>query len=366
MRFCFGQGSCTQLLGAGSAYVQAQKIAPTLEQKATLQYLFFQTPSFYETPQAPMLVTRSAISFQLGVPSNQWEAEVENWVQFLLAVTQTAITHIAAGPGIVRSGFDLLAEPLEWSGICKKQRIGAPNGYSNINASALIIVVAISTIIIFLNLSLVMTLKYLHRRNRLSSEVMAFWNHESILQVQRKAYEGAGYSSWQNRDAAVPRLENDILIPGLGTKEFEGRFTDEAPVETNTLLLQGLSTSSHTSCLPLLPSFSSNPHLPIASSAGEQKTVSLLDEVESKKQSHETSNTTDVQSRTTLLSRRTSEEQSSEPKTQYRTINMDNKAYVAVNPQPGLSDDKIGQENPDRSSLTLAIESASQAFPPSS
>src|ERR1700760_1523642 len=175
MRFCFAQGGCTQLLGAGSAYVQARKIAPTSQQNATLHYIFFQTPNFYEAPRAPMLVTRNAISFQLGIPSNQWEAEVQAWLRFLLAVTQTTITHIAAGPGIVRSDFDQLAEPLEWSGLCSRQRMGAPNGYSNINVLALALVVALSGVIILINITLVPTWKYLHRRNRLSSQVMVSW-----------------------------------------------------------------------------------------------------------------------------------------------------------------------------------------------
>lgn len=229
MRFCFAQGSCTHLLGAGSAYSLAQDIAPTSQQKAILHHLFLQTPTFYGATRAPMLVTRNADSFQLGIPSNHWEAEVKAWFQFLLAVTQTTIPYLAAGPGIVRSDFDQLVEPLAWPGLCHSQRMGAPDGYSNINLFGLVVVVALSGIIILTNLSLVPTLKYLHRRGLLSSLRMQSWIQESLLQVQRKAYEGAGYSEWLFLDADVPRIMDDVHIPGLGTGLFRARTDRRLP-----------------------------------------------------------------------------------------------------------------------------------------
>ena len=258
MRFCVAQGGCTQLLGAGSAYAQARKIAPTSQQNATLRYLFFQTPNFYEAPRAPMLATRNAVSFQLGIPSNQWEVEVEAWVKFLVAVTQTTITHIAAGPGIVRPEFDQLVEPLDWLDLCNRQRMGAPAGYSNINVFALALVVALSGIIILIDLSLVPTLSYLHRRYRLFQQVMVSWNQESILQVQRKAYEAAGYSKWLDRDAAVPRTHKDTMIPGLGTGEFAARMSGIVLVDRDARRSESALPSPSASYPPLPPSRSSN------------------------------------------------------------------------------------------------------------
>jgi hypothetical protein len=280
MRFCFAQGGCTQLLGAGSAYVQARNIAPTSQQNATLRYLFFQTPNFYEAPRAPMLVTRNPISFQLGIPSNQWEAEVQAWVRFLVAVTQTTITHIAAGPGIVRPDFDQLAEPLDWPGLCSGQRMGAPDGYSNINVFALVLVVGLSGIIILTNLSLVPTLKYLHQRHDLFQQLVVSWNHESILQVQRKAYEGAGYSEWLDRDAAVPKTNNNRPIPGLGTEEIAARIGSMVLVNPDATRPEGSLPSPITSHPPHPPHLSSDPQLPLACSAGDLEAVDVFEEME--------------------------------------------------------------------------------------
>jgi hypothetical protein len=213
MRFCFTQGGCTQLLGAGFADSQAQKIAPTSQQRAILHYLFILTPTVYGVTRAPMLVSRNANSFQLGIPSDQWEAEVKAWMNFLLVVTQTTITHIAAGPGIVRSDFDELVEPVEWPDLCSSQRMGAPDGYSNINIFGLVLVVLLSGIIILTNLILVPILKYRYRRNPQFSWRMTSWVQEGLLQVQRKAYEAAGFSDWSNLEASVPRTKE--LVPGL-------------------------------------------------------------------------------------------------------------------------------------------------------
>lgn len=280
MRFCFAQGGCTELLGAGSAYVQARKIAPTSQQNATLRYLFFQTPNFYEAPRAPMLVTRNAVSFQLGIPPNQWEAEVQNWVKFLVAVTQTTITHIAAGPGIVRPDFDQLAEPLDWPGLCSRQRMGAPNGYSNINVFALALVVALSGIIILINLSLVPTLRHLHQRHGLFKQVMVSWTEQSLLQVQRKAYEGDGYSKLWDRDAAVPKPNKNVPIPGHGIDESAARNGDMVLVDRDSRRPEDSLPSLGASHPPLPPPLSSHPHLPLACSAGDPEAVDVLEEVE--------------------------------------------------------------------------------------
>jgi hypothetical protein len=279
MRFCFAQGGCTQLIGARSAYVQARKIAPTSQQNATLRYLFFQTPSFYEAPRAPTSATRNAVSFQLGIPANQWEAEVQSWVKFLVAVTQTTITHIAAGPGIVRSDFDQLAELLDWPGLCSRQRMGAPEGYSNISVFTFALVVALSGIIILTNLSLVPTLRYLHRRHGLFQQVMVSWTQESILQVQRKAYESAGSSTWLDRDAIVPKTNDNMPIPRLGTEEFAARISGRVPIDRDAGRPKSSLPSPGGSHPPLLPHISSNPHLSLVRSAGDPEAIDVLEEV---------------------------------------------------------------------------------------
>jgi hypothetical protein len=241
--------------------------------------MFFQSPNFYEVTRAPMLVARNPASFQLGIPPNQWEVEVQNWVNFLLAVPQTTITHIAARPGIVRPDFDQLAEPLDWPGLCSSQRMGAPDGFSNINVFALALVVALSGIIILTNLSLVPTLEYLHRRHGYFEQLMVSWNHENILQVQRKAYEGAGYPQWLGRDAAVPKTNNNMPIPGLGTEELAARISRKAPVNCDASRPEGSLPSPVTSH-PHQPCLSSNHHLPLARSAKNVETLNRSEEVE--------------------------------------------------------------------------------------
>ena len=363
MRFCVAKGGCTQLLGAGSAYAQARKIATTSQQNATLHYLFFQTPNFYEAPRAPMLVTRNPISFQLGIPPNQWEAEVQAWVRFLVAVTQTTITHIAAGPGIVRPDFDQLAEPLDWPGLCNSQRMRAPDGYSNINVFALALVVALSGIIVLTNLSLVPTLRYLHRRYGLFQQLMVSWTQESILQAQRKAYEGAGYGKWVDRDAAVPKTDDDMPIPGLGTKEFEASIGGMVLVNQDTRYPEDSLPSPSTSRPLLPPTLSPNLNLPLAYSVEILETVDVLEEVEREDATNEGSSRLDMQSSIISVSASTSVGQVHSLDDQLMATNLKGEASNTIDQQPGLGN--IGPENPELEPPTPAIAPASQAVPPS-
>jgi hypothetical protein len=309
-----------------------------------------------------MLVTRNAVSFQLGIPPNQWEAEVQAWVKFLVAVTQTTITHIAAGPGIVRPDFDQLAEPLDWPGLCSRQRMGAPDGYSNINVFALALVVALSGIIILTNLSLVPTLRYLHRRHGLFQQVMVSWTQESILQVQRKAYEGAGYSEWLDRDAAVPKTNNNMPIPGLGTEEFAARIGGMALVNRDARRPEGSLPSPSASHPPLPPPLSSNPHLPLGCSAGDPEVVDVLEEVEREDATNESPSRPYIQSSIVSVSASTSVEQVHSLDNQLMGTDLKVEVSDAIYQKPGLGN--IGQD-PELEPPTLAIAPASQALPPS-
>ena len=361
MRFCFAQGGCTQLLGARSAYIQARRIAPTSQQNATVRYLFFQSPNFYEAPHAPMLVTRNAVSFQLGIPTNQWEAEVQNWVNFLVAVTQTTITHVAAGPGIVRMDFDQLAEPLDWPGFCSRQRMGAPDGYSNINVLALALVVALSGIIILTNVSLVPTLTYLHRRYGLFEQVMLSWTQDSILQVKRKSYKGAGYSKWPDRDAALPKTNNNMPIPGLVIEEFAARIGGIVLVDRDARRPEECLPSPGAPHPPRQPPLSSEPHLPLACSAGAPEAVDVLEEVEGEDSSKESPSHLDMQSSIASFSAHSSSGQVQSLDNQLMAKDLKGEVSGTVDQQPGL--DKAGQGALEVEPTSIAIAPASQALP---
>jgi hypothetical protein len=278
MRFCFSNGGCTQLSSLGAAYLEARQMAPTLQQNATVHYLFFQTPNFYAAPRAPMVATRNAISFQLGIPSNQWEIEVQAWMQFLLATTQTTITHIAAGPGIARSDFDVLAGPLEWPGLCGSQRMGAPNGYSNISVLGLALVVAVSGVIILANLTLIQTLKHSRLRNHPSLQVMDSWTRIGILQVQRKAYEGIGFTNWTKLNSSVPITMDNRPLPPLDAETSIAQADGTVARHRDGVQSESSPLPPSASRPTPTPPFSSNPRLSVAKITGLPEAENELEE----------------------------------------------------------------------------------------
>ncbi|KAM7207246.1 hypothetical protein V8F20_002512 [Naviculisporaceae sp. PSN 640] len=244
-KFCFSSPQpgaspwCTDLLGLDQAYLQAiqqsrlMRIPP--EQNATLNHLFMLIPSWYWLTRTPMQVTKNSASFQLGVPNNQWQVEMFAWMDYLLAISQSSITHIAAGPGIVDEKFNVLSLKRlgdEEQALCHSQRMGAPDGYSNINFVGFILVVSVSVVIMGVNMTLVPLLKYCHRASggRLFPRVK-MWAEEGMLQIQRKAYEGMGYDNWLRGTSveapeggwdgmkSVPVYDGDcrggVMLPGL-------------------------------------------------------------------------------------------------------------------------------------------------------
>ncbi|KAK4206346.1 hypothetical protein QBC37DRAFT_459763 [Rhypophila decipiens] len=239
-KFCFSAAKssqsqdswCTSLAGLDQAYDQALQYSQgpdsvvSAEQKATLHNLFMLTPSWYWLTRTPMQVTKSSTSFQLGVPDNQWQVEMYAWMDYLLSISQSSITHLAAGPGILEAKFDeLLANVTSQEDkiLCHSQKMGAPDGYSNINFLGFIIVVAASAIIMLLNMSLVPLLKYAHQvsRGRLFPRVK-LWAEDGMLQAHRKAYEGMGYDNWTVEKLGGEQAETEGWIPMKSVPVYEG------------------------------------------------------------------------------------------------------------------------------------------------
>lgn len=162
-----------------------------------------------------MQVTKNAPSFQLGVPPYQWRIEMFAWFNYLLAVTQSTITHLAAGPGIVQATFDQLIEPLESRDLCHDQLMGAPDGYANINVLGLLIVITLSAAVIITNLTLIQILRCLHRRNHHWFPSIELWREDGMLYIQQKAYEGIGQSNWSSTILDVPVISGNPLLPYL-------------------------------------------------------------------------------------------------------------------------------------------------------
>lgn len=164
-----------------------------------------------------MQVTKNAASFQLGVPPYQWRIEMFAWMNYLLAITQSSITHLAAGPGIVGAGFDQLAEPLDSPSHCHNQRMRAPDGYSNINVLGLTLMITLSAAVIITNSTLIPMLKCLRRHNPGWFPRIQLWREDGMLQVLRRAYEGIGYTDWSesSTNSDVPIMHSNRLIPAL-------------------------------------------------------------------------------------------------------------------------------------------------------
>jgi hypothetical protein len=154
-------------------------------------------------------VFQSVSQFQIAeIPDNRWQTELAGWFDISLVTLQQALVEKASGPAnIVNQGGSIVSPgPNDSLGrkLCNSQMIRNVSGYENFSTFGVALILIIGTTLVILGWTLDIIVgffqRYLFRRNfaRLS------WASDSYLQLQRMAYEGAGYTDWKYCADYVP------------------------------------------------------------------------------------------------------------------------------------------------------------------
>ncbi|KAE9364620.1 hypothetical protein N431DRAFT_354454 [Stipitochalara longipes BDJ] len=152
--------------------------------------------------QTSETVFQSAAQFQVAqIPNNRWQTELGGWFDISLVTLQQALVEKASGPAnIVNQGGTITSPgPTDFidQKLCKSQMIRNVSGYQNFSTLGVALILIIGTSLVILGWTIDMVVgfvqRYLFKRNlaRLS------WVSDGFLQLQRMAYEGAGYSDWR-------------------------------------------------------------------------------------------------------------------------------------------------------------------------
>ncbi|KAH8722823.1 hypothetical protein GQ44DRAFT_569975, partial [Phaeosphaeriaceae sp. PMI808] len=148
-----------------------------------------------------------------ALPKDQWEKEVTWWASAQATSVQNLFVEFANGP----QGLPLEASiPPDTKGeklICTSQRMTSAL-YFSFSVLGILLILILGGIIILLNLTLELILDNLRTRKEEENYAWIEWKLNTILQLQRLAYESAGSGTWEKAEDAVPiAMKGEYLIP---------------------------------------------------------------------------------------------------------------------------------------------------------
>ena len=140
------------------------------------------------------------------LPNNQWQIEASGWFAVSLASLQQALVEIATGPvDIVSSGgyVESFSNPYDQE-ICNRQMIRNVNGYQNFSTLGVGFVLIVGAILIILGWVIETVGGFVQKSLLKKDYARLAWISDGYLQLQRLAYEGAGYVNWEGCVNYVP------------------------------------------------------------------------------------------------------------------------------------------------------------------
>ena len=151
-------------------------------------------------------------SVQGPLPSNQWILEVESWNQILLANFQRIALEYATGPSdpVV---LQMLVPPngSYEKQLCHNQRARSRQA-QNFSVLAIGIIMSLGLLITCVDIGLHRITSYIQHKKNPNEYYRLVWKSDGLLQVQRMAYEEAGFGMWERCTKATPvTAQNQVL-----------------------------------------------------------------------------------------------------------------------------------------------------------
>ncbi|KUJ09083.1 uncharacterized protein LY89DRAFT_788489 [Mollisia scopiformis] len=144
------------------------------------------------------------VGIQGPLPNNQWELEVEHWMQASLSLLQRTLLEQAAGP-FTEDVYPWLAKPQDAQdqAQCRRQMIRSTD-YTSFSILGLTLLFALGGIIIILSLILEPLVNCIQGRRGINLYKRMEWATNETLQLQRLAHEEIGFGNWTETTSTVP------------------------------------------------------------------------------------------------------------------------------------------------------------------
>ncbi|KAI1073779.1 hypothetical protein F5B20DRAFT_565793 [Whalleya microplaca] len=159
--------------------------------------------------------TRLYNGIQFQLPKNQWQLDVTNWFNTLLASVQESFIDTILGPS------DHVFDPLRWPPVngeeekmCDNQKIRS-TAYASFSFFGLCFTFSTGVVIILLSYILEPFLKYLHKHRKYKQYTHLEWTNNTNLQLHRLANEQLEVGEWSRCTREVPTTDPGTALAYL-------------------------------------------------------------------------------------------------------------------------------------------------------
>lgn len=209
-----GQPLCTPLGGVNAIPNEALKIGLTTTQYATVETIVISLRAsnmFYSVSgRGSSALKAQSTVFTLTqvaqLPINQWQIELDGWFATSLASLQLYLYEKALGPvDVLENGGSISrpSNPYEQA-LCQRQMIRNVSGYQNFSTLGVAIILILGCFLVVLGWVIDSVVGWMQRRIWKRDFARLSWISDGYFQLQRMAYEGAGYERWLGAGDSIP------------------------------------------------------------------------------------------------------------------------------------------------------------------
>lgn len=158
-----------------------------------------------------------------GLPSNQWQKEMEGWYNKGLADLQRKIVEFATGPQNVVSGShiykpweeDTSSLAIIQHAMCESQMINDSTDSVSFSLVGMIVLFAVGFVVLFISLIIDSVVGWIQSRWHIGEHARLCWLLDDKLQLQRFLNQELGHGQWNDEPGAMPSTTSDQAFPTL-------------------------------------------------------------------------------------------------------------------------------------------------------
>jgi hypothetical protein len=166
------------------------------------------------------------------LPNNQYQIEFSSWFAVALARLQIAVVEYSTGP-TNQQDLDALVRPntTEGKNLCRSILVQSTGNFQNFSVLGIAIIIAVGGVIILLGASIDTIVGWLQSKN---NPRRLQWRADSKFQIQRMAYEGAGWGPWENCDGTIPYIATNMHLGLVDTTSIDHPTIKRAETDSTT------------------------------------------------------------------------------------------------------------------------------------